>query len=350
MNLSVIIPTYRRPDSLLRALASLREQTWPQHEVIVVDNAADPEIERLVAGVAAAAPVPVRYVPEPQLGLHNARHAGARAATGELLVFADDDATFDPAWLAAYARRFSEHAEMAAASGAIRLAWEVPPPRWLLDFIGGAKEFGLLGLRESYPDLRLDPDGVLYGGNMAIRRDVLFAVGGFNPDSFGDVWLGDGEVGLNCKLWQRGLLIGYEPAALMYHHIPPARMTVQYLCQRMANEGGCAEYAAFHDGIPGRAGLALRLGRIGLALGKLALLTAWRAIVARDRFALLRVRLGLAFHTYRLRYVLRLSHDRAFRVLVTKTDWLAGSDLRTAGDSLAGRAAGAGDVPAGRQR
>lgn len=348
MNLSVIIPTYRRPDALLRALRSLREQTWPQHEVIVVDNAAEPQVARLVADVAAAAPVPVRYVPEPELGLHNARHAGARAARGEILVFTDDDATFAPGWLAAYARRFAEHPEMAAASGAIRPAWETAPPRWLVDFIGGARDFGLLALREAYLDFRLDPDGVLYGANMAIRRDVLFAVGGFNPDSFGDVWLGDGEVGLNRKLWQRGLLIGYEPAALVYHHIPPERMTVRYLCRRMANEGGCAEYAAFHDGIPGPAGLALRLGRIGLALAKLALLTAWRAAVARDRFALLRARLGLAFHTYRLRYVVRLFHDRAFRALVTKTDWLAAPEPRVGGDALAGPAAGAGQLPAGR--
>lgn len=348
MRISVVIPTYKRPESLLRALRSVREQSWPQHEVIVVDNAADPEVARLVGEVAAAAPVPVRYVSEPELGLHNARHAGARAARGEILVFTDDDATFDSGWLAAYARRFSEHPEMAAASGAIRLAWEKLPPQWLVDYIGDAKDFGLLGLRESYPDFRLEPDGVLYGGNMAIRRDVLFAVGGFNPENFGDVWLGDGETGLNRKLWQRDLLVGYVPAALVYHHIPPARMTARYLCQRMANEGACGEYAAFHDGIPGPPGLALRLGRISLALGKLGLLTAWRAVVARDRFARLRARLGLAFHMYRVRYVLRLSHDRAFRALVTKTDWLAVPDVGTAAESLAGRAPGAGHLPAGR--
>ena len=46
---------------------------------------------------------------------------------------------------------------------------------------------------EPYDGFRLDPNGVFFGVNMAIRRDVLLKLGGFNPDSFGDVWLGDGE-------------------------------------------------------------------------------------------------------------------------------------------------------------
>src|SRR5207249_7611413 len=41
---------------------------------------------------------------------------------------------------------------------------------------------------------------------MAIRRDVLFQVGGFNPDLVGDFFLGDGATGLNRKLWERGMV------------------------------------------------------------------------------------------------------------------------------------------------
>lgn len=318
---SVIIPTYRRADSLLRALRSVAEQTHAPHEVLVVDNAVQPEVERLVSDFAATAPAPVRYVPEPHLGLHNARHAGARTATGDILVFTDDDATFDPGWLATYARRFAAHPEMAVASGTIRIAWESPPPRWLLDYIGDAKVFGILGLRDLGTDFHLDPRGVIFGGNLAIRREVLFAAGGFNPENFGLIWLGDGETGLNAKLWARGDLIGYVPGAVVFHHISGERMTVRSIAHRIGNTGASAEYTEFHDGAITVPRLARRLGRIGGALGKLGLLTVWW-LVRRDRLALLRARLGLAYHLARVRYVLRLSHDRDLRALVTKTNWL----------------------------
>lgn len=320
MSISVIIPTYKRPSSLARALRSVLQQTHPSYEVIVVDNAVDPRVERIVAGFATVGRTLVRYVPERNLGLHHARHAGARAASGEVLVFTDDDATFDAGWLAAYAQRFSEHLEMAAAGGAIQLAWEVPPPRWLLDYIGDAKEFGWLGLRASYDTFRLDARGVFFGGNMAIRRAVLMAVGGFNPDSFGEIWLGDGEVGLNRKLWQRGMLVGYLPDAVVFHHIPPERMTVSYLCRRIANSGREAEYTAFHEGTITAYTLTRRLARIAGAMGKLGMATTGR-LARRDSLALLRAHFGLAYHIARARYVTRLFYDEGLRDLVQKTGW-----------------------------
>ena len=142
MKLSVTIPTYNRSRTLQQGLASLQQQTFRDFEILVVDNAADPVVEKQVAAFS------VRYVPEPQLGLHNARHAGARAATGSILIFTDDDATYEPNWLRAYADAFDAHADMAAAGGPVRPVWETKPPQWLLDYIGDTKEFGILSLRE----------------------------------------------------------------------------------------------------------------------------------------------------------------------------------------------------------
>src|SRR5258707_14266832 len=115
--------------------------------------------------------------------------------------------------------------------------------------------FPPLSLLDLAPDFRLTPDGIFFGVNMAIRRDVLFESGGFNPESFGDHWLGDGETGLNRKLHACGRLIGYVPEALVYHHVPPERMTVGYLRRRQANDGACDMYAAFHQKMPSLIGL-----------------------------------------------------------------------------------------------
>ena len=129
MKASVIVPTYKRPLTLLQALNSLQQQTLHQFEIVVVNNAIDPRTDELVNDFGIGSRVPVRCIPSPPGVLHEARHAGARAAIGEILMFTDDDATFDPGWLQAYCNAFSKHPEMAAAGGAVRPVWDVPPLR-----------------------------------------------------------------------------------------------------------------------------------------------------------------------------------------------------------------------------
>lgn len=90
VDISVIIPTYQRPDMLRRTLAALSHQTLPaaSFEVIVVDDGASNH----TAEVAQAAwGLPVRYVPQAKGGATQARNAGARQAQGRYLVFMDDD-------------------------------------------------------------------------------------------------------------------------------------------------------------------------------------------------------------------------------------------------------------------
>ena len=113
---------------------------------------------------------------------------------------------------------------MAAAGGPVKPKWDVNPPPWLLEYLAKYMDrynnFTLLSLMDLSNTFSLSKQGYFFGVNMAIRKEILFKVGGFNPDSFGDIWLGDGESGLNRKLWKRSELIGYIPDALVYHHIP----------------------------------------------------------------------------------------------------------------------------------
>ena len=322
MQFSVIIPTLNRCDVLADALASVCTQSFPaeDYEIIVVDNGSTDGTRELIEQLNRDSGKPIRYIYEPQLGIHNARHAGARAAKGDILVFTDDDATFDPGWLQAYAKAFAEHSEMAAAGGPIRLVWEAPPPQWLLDFIGSARIFPLLGLMEPYNDFRLDANGFFFGGNMAIKRNVLFEVGGFNPEHFGDIILGDGESGLNRKLWERGMLIGYVPDAIVYHHIPPKKMTVEYLCRRQADGGAGDIYARFHHGIPHR--LRLLRSAVGIVIRKSKYWIAAFLFRGRTDPRSLHIQLHAGNTQSHLKYILRLILDKNLRQLVLKEDWL----------------------------
>lgn len=98
---SVIIPSYNRPaDFVCRAIESVLAQTYPNLEVVVVDDnpAGSPARAALAALLEKYAPDPrVRAVINPKnLGGSGARNAGVRAARGTYLAFLDDDDEFKP--------------------------------------------------------------------------------------------------------------------------------------------------------------------------------------------------------------------------------------------------------------
>jgi glycosyltransferase involved in cell wall biosynthesis len=323
LNLSVIIPTYNRAACLKRALASAVSLDYlPEgFEIIVVDNGSTDPTRAVVSEARNIKPsFRLHYVKEDRLGLHNARHAGVLAATGEILIFTDDDATFETHWLRAYAQAFASHPDMAAAGGPVRPRWEVPPPEWLVDFIGAARTFGMYSLMEPFDEFRLSGEQVFFGVNMAIRAKILKEVGGFNPEAFGSVWLGDGETGLNYKLWARGMLVGYVPDAIVYHHIPAERMTMQYLRARAANQGACDLYSDYQRSRP-HAGLLLARACRLLMTKSHSWATA-ALLKNRTDIASVHIQLDAARTKSQLRYMLRIAFDKKFQNFIEKKNWL----------------------------
>lgn len=321
--ITVVIPTFRRPRTLAAGLESLDLQSDPPDEVIVVDNAADPAIERLVTDHARHARAPVRYVAEPRTGVHFARNTAATASRGDVLLYTDDDVTFDPGWVAAYRRAFAARPGLAVAGGPVAPRWDEEPPRWLVDFLALPGHGGLLSvLVPSGTDVVTTDAAGIYSCNMAIERSRLIQRGGFHPEATGHRWLGDGESGLLAEMEAAGDVLAHVPAALVYHHIPPQRMTVAYLRHRTANDGAGFEFAHFRrTGIPGRFGLGCRIVSIGLAIVRLAIVTPLHTWLRDDRFGWLKGRLKLAFHMQRIRYDLEAWRDPGLRSLITRRDW-----------------------------
>ena len=99
---TIVIPSYRRPGDLERALDSVLAQQGVDgpYEILVVDNdpqgSAAPVAERL----AAASPILIRYVLEARPGISHARNTGVALAAGRYLAFLDDDEVVGPDWLA----------------------------------------------------------------------------------------------------------------------------------------------------------------------------------------------------------------------------------------------------------
>ncbi|MBN1890305.1 MAG: glycosyltransferase [Thermoflexales bacterium] len=244
MLVSVIIPTYYRTRFLQDALASVATQSFPhdQYEILVVDNA--PQPTELVALDGPTLSPPVRYVHEANCGLHNARHAGAKAAEGEILVYIDDDVLCPPGWLAAMCGPY-EDPQVACVGGKVVADWELEPPAWLSGV--NLAYLSLLDLDQETSELAWPR--TVYGCNMSVRKPVLFEVGGFNPDGFGDrrlIWRrGDGETGLQYKVYHAGYKVIYVPGACLRHRVPASRLRPAYFQRRAFDQGISESYAAF---------------------------------------------------------------------------------------------------------
>lgn len=103
---SVVIPAYNSAATLARAIESVRAQSWPAHEIIVVD---DGSLDA-TADVARQFGETVRLIQQPNSGVSVARNAGAAAASGDWLAFLDADDWYAP-------DRIRLHAEWIAEDG-----------------------------------------------------------------------------------------------------------------------------------------------------------------------------------------------------------------------------------------
>lgn len=97
---SIIIPTFRRPQRAVQAARSaLAQQCDAAIEIVLVDNDPAGSALDVLRALATSAVHPVTLVHEPRAGVANARNAGLRAAKGGAIAFLDDDEIAPHNWL-----------------------------------------------------------------------------------------------------------------------------------------------------------------------------------------------------------------------------------------------------------
>ena len=105
---SVVIPAYNAGATLSRALDSVLAQTWPAHEIILVDDGSNDNTEEVVAAYDGQ----VTYLKQQNAGPSAARNRGVEAASGDWIAFLDADDWYYPG-------RLQVHADMIAADPAL---------------------------------------------------------------------------------------------------------------------------------------------------------------------------------------------------------------------------------------
>jgi GT2 family glycosyltransferase len=209
LTVSVVIVSHARPQALQRCLLAVSQLLYDPFEVVVV---ADP------AGCAALRALPqaahVKMVAFEPANISAARNAGIIAAAGEVIAFIDDDAVPEPTWLRYLVAPFSRP-EVMAAAGFVRarngISWQ-SRAQWV-DRSGHSKGLQVDPVRTTV--LTPTPDRAIRteGTNMAMRRDCLADLGGFDPrfKFFLD------ETDLNLRLAARGLATAIVPCAEVHH-------------------------------------------------------------------------------------------------------------------------------------
>lgn len=250
MMLSVILCTYNRERYLYNVLHSLAAGTCRDYEIVLVNNNSTDGTEAECRRFQADHPdVAFRYCIESQQGLSYARNRGIRESQGEVLVYVDDDALVNPEYLQTYADFFRQHPEAMAAGGPILPQYDgCEEPLWMSHYTRQLVTGKLdLGSRE-----REFPNGAFPGGgNAAYRKEVFDQVGLFNVElgRKGNSLIGAEEKDLFDKMTSRGIRFYYLPTAILYHLIPPKKLTDDYFNRLTYSIGVSERYRTRQIGI-----------------------------------------------------------------------------------------------------
>jgi len=168
--LSVVIPIRNAADDVRDQLAALADQSFEQPwEVVVADNGSTDGIGAVIASFVDRLPGLRRVDASHRAGQAHAVNIGARASTGDALLFLDADDVVAPGYLHAMSRALTEHPFVAA-----RLDCDALNPPWV---------------RNSRPRMQTDavgtPFGFLPSGagcSLGVRRELFESVGGFDED------------------------------------------------------------------------------------------------------------------------------------------------------------------------
>ncbi len=197
--MSVLVCTRNGARTLEDCLASLERLRYPQYEIIVVDDGSTDATRSIIQAHPQA-----RYLYQAPAGLSVARNTAADHATGEILVYTDDDCVADPDWLTYLALAFAD--PNVAAAGGPNIP---PPPQNLAQACVTAAPGGPAHVLLTDTTAEHVP-----GCNLAVRKTAFTEVGGFLPKYHA---AGD-DVDFCWRLMERGLTLGFHAGAMVWHY------------------------------------------------------------------------------------------------------------------------------------
>ncbi len=206
-DISVVIPTYNRLDTLAHVVPTLLAQDLAadRYELLVCDSNSTDGTREYLAGVHAEHPN-VRHLPGSYTGRAMARNAGIARAQGDVVLFNDSDILASPDLLS----RHLQHHEAEQKVAVVGLEVQVKD---LEDYAYKRDHADARGFLHK-PTRKELPWLYFLTGNASVRRDDLLRVGSFDESFTG---YGHEDLELGYRLEKAGIRILYEPNAVNYH-------------------------------------------------------------------------------------------------------------------------------------
>ena len=225
MRLSIIIPTFRRFDALVSTVADLLKQDYSDYEIIIVDQNEEWPADSQVKWSRMSADPRINWIKGFPPGVVCARNHAASIATGEILVFVDDDVVIeDPRFLAGHAACYTDPAVSAVTGCELYLESvelsqirknSSKPPKVTTDDSWVQKP--LLEQVLTFSRRALVPTRVcsFCTCNASVRKTAFEVVGGFDEQFVGNAYGDDYDFAI--RLCTAGMQILYSPGAWLIH-------------------------------------------------------------------------------------------------------------------------------------
>jgi glucosyl-dolichyl phosphate glucuronosyltransferase len=234
-NISVVICAYTedRWNQICAAVDSVRAQSWPGFEIILVIDHNPALFQRAVAAMPDVAVLENQQAQ----GLSGARNTGAARAEGDLIAFLDDDAVAHEDWLKFLADTY-EDPQIAGVGGLTLPRWQTARPAWLPEEFYWVIGCNYKGMAPSGAPVRN-----LIGANMSFRREAFNRVEGGFATGIGRTStgrpLGCEETEFCIRLAQQapGTMFVMDHRAMIWHFVSDSRCTVPYFLSRCFAEG-----------------------------------------------------------------------------------------------------------------
>lgn len=214
MEISVVIPTYNRIDTLRVVLPSLLEQTLDRaaYEIVLADSESTDGTAQYVRELAVSLPEGrLRYVPGKYTGRASARNSGVAAARAPVVLFTDADIIASQTLLERHAA--GHRADPGRRVAVVGCELQVRS----LDDYENQRDHSQVR-RALHPQTRRRLSWLYFlTGNASVRRDDLLAVGCFDESFTG---YGHEDLELGYRLEKSGVEIRYDALAVNYHWHP----------------------------------------------------------------------------------------------------------------------------------
>lgn len=209
MRVSVVIPTLNRPGAIVDIVTDFLGQTYDQLEVIIVDQTPT-DNERLVE--IGAYDQRLHLIHTDTSGTCHARNLGVQTATGDIVIFTDDDCRLpDKNFVAVHTKNYAD-ASVGGIGGQvhdrnIKLNREQSGPVCHVTKTGRVFANATSTVRQDINAPR--------GGNMSYRRQIILDVGGFDESFRGNAMRE--ETDFSLRVVKAGWRIVYDPEAVADH-------------------------------------------------------------------------------------------------------------------------------------